>query len=78
MGEYIDEFVRGGPKNYAYRVCRRNALQLPKIVCKVRGITLNYTASQLVNFNVICEMILTGEPATVNVHTQEDKEKEEG
>jgi hypothetical protein len=69
MGEYIDEFISGGPKNYAYRVCRRNAPQLPKTVCKIRGITLNYTASQLVNFNVIRERILTGEPATVNVHT---------
>jgi hypothetical protein len=69
MGEYIDEFVSGGPKNYAYKVYRRDASQLPKTVCKVRGITLNYAASQLVNFNVIREMILTGEPATVNVHT---------
>jgi hypothetical protein len=68
-GEYIDEFVSGGPKNYKYRVCRRDASQLLISVCKVRGITVNYTASQLVNFDVIREMILTGKLATVNVHT---------
>ena len=36
----------------------------------VRGITLNYHASQLVNFDVIRTMILEqGEPI-VNVHTE--------
>jgi hypothetical protein len=67
--EFIEEFVSGGPKNYAYRVCKRDASQMPKTVCKVCGITLNYTPSQLFNFIVIREMILKGEPATVNVHT---------
>jgi len=39
-------------------------------VCKVSGITLNYNAKQLVNFEVIRDIILgTGEP-TVNVHTE--------
>jgi hypothetical protein len=43
--QYIEEFVSRGPKNYAYMTvvpvagCR-------KTVCKVRGITLNYTAAQ--------------------------------
>ena len=55
--EYISEFVSGGPKNYEYKVidtvtCRANT------VCKVRGITLNYSAKQLVNFDVIREMVL--------------------
>jgi hypothetical protein len=39
-------------------------------VCKVHGITLNYKASQLINFNDIRDMILKGEPGTVNVHTE--------
>jgi len=40
-------------------------------VCKIRGITLNYNASQLVNFDVIKHMILNREPShTVTVHTE--------
>jgi len=55
--EYVSEFVSGGHKNYAYKVIdtvtgRANA------VCKVRGITLNYTAKQLVKFDVIRDMVL--------------------
>ena len=45
---------------------------MPQTVCKVRGITLNYSASQLVNFDVIRDMILkTGIPTpdVVTVHT---------
>ena len=40
-------------------------------VCKVRGITLNYNAKQLVNFEVIKGMILgTGGEPIVTVHTE--------
>jgi hypothetical protein len=35
-GEYIEVFVSGGPKNYAYRICNRDATKKPKTVCKVR------------------------------------------
>jgi len=39
-------------------------------LCKVRGITLNFQASKLVNFQVFRAMILEqGEPI-VNVHTE--------
>jgi hypothetical protein len=38
-GEYISEFVSGGPKNYAYRVVNRDASKPSKTVCKVRGLT---------------------------------------
>jgi UPF0288 family protein (methanogenesis marker protein 3) len=42
-----------------------------KSVCKIRGITLNYKASQLVNFDVIKDMILNQEPShTITVHTE--------
>ena len=68
-GEFIEEFVSGGPKNYAYKVRNRDLTKVPKTVCKVRGITLNYTAMQLVNFDVIRGMILKGTPETVTVHT---------
>ena len=39
-------------------------------LCKVSGITLNYHATKLLNFEVISAMILEeGEPL-VNVHTE--------
>jgi hypothetical protein len=50
-----------------------------KTICKVRGIALNYTASQLVNFDVIKDFILNGEEsATITVHGKKDQAKEGG
>ena len=46
------EVVCAGPKNYAYKTYN-SATGESKTVCKVRGITLNYIASQLVNFQKI-------------------------
>ena len=43
----IVEFVSGGPKNYAYKTNRGDEM------CKVRGFTLNFTKSQLINFECI-------------------------
>jgi hypothetical protein len=78
-GEYIDEFVSGGPKNYAYKICNRDLSKNPKTVCKVRGITLNYSASHLVNFTVIRDMVLKGVPDVVNVKTEKKiKRKRKG
>ena len=60
--EYISEFVSGGPKNYAHKVIDTGTGGTTT-VCKVRGITLNYSAKQLVNFNVIRDMIIgSGNP----------------
>ena len=76
--ELISEFASGGSKNFAYRVVTGT---VEKTVCKVRGITLNYSASKLVNFEVIRDMILaTGdEPTTVNVHIEKKiKRKRKG
>jgi hypothetical protein len=40
-------------------------------VCKVRGITLNYNASKMVNFDVIRDMILRGDESEhVMVHSE--------
>ena len=65
--EIIIEFTSGGTKNYAYRLINNEG---EKTLCKVRGITLNYHASNLVNFDVISAMIMEqGEPI-VNVHTE--------
>jgi len=67
--QFITEFVSAGPKNYAYKIMDNK--NVSKTVCKVRGITLNYNASQLVNFDVISDMILNREPDhIVNVHTE--------
>jgi hypothetical protein len=70
-GEFIDEFFSGGPKNYAYRVINSTDItKQPKNVCKVMCVTLNYSASQLVNFEVIRAMILNGRAGdVVTVHT---------
>jgi hypothetical protein len=69
-GHHIEEFVSGVPKNYAYRIVDP-ATGTRESVCKVRGITLNYSASQLVNLNVMKVMILGGdETEKVTVHTE--------
>jgi hypothetical protein len=47
----------------------RDASKNPKTVCKMRGITLNYSASQVVNLYVIRDKILKVEPELVKVHT---------
>jgi hypothetical protein len=68
-GIHIEEFVSGGPKNYAYKTVNPPTGER-ETVCKVRGITLNYSASKLVNFDVISDMIVRGnESDNVIVHT---------
>jgi len=72
--ESISEFVSGGPKYYEYKIVTEGKEEEEKTVCKVRGITLNYCASKLVNYESISDMILrTGNdepPTVVNVHTE--------
>ena len=70
-GEFSDEFVSAGPKNYAYRLVNRtDTAKAPKNVCKVRSMSLNYSVSQLVNLGVIKDMILIKRPdEVVTVHT---------
>ena len=68
--EIIEEFVSGGPKNYAYKVVD-TVTGDQKSVCKVRGITLNYKALGLVNFDVIRDMILGAvKERNVTVHSE--------
>ena len=59
-GDYITTFVSGGPKNYAYHTAEG------KSETKVRGITLNHTAQQKINPDVI--------RALVYLHTECDTE----
>ncbi len=51
VGEYITEFVSGGPKNYSYKTSTNNE------TCKVRGFTLNFTNSKLINFDTVKEIV---------------------
>ena len=53
---YIQEFVSGGPKNYAYKVFNTNH-ELIDICCKVRGISLNAQNVSFVNFNTLKYMV---------------------
>ncbi|KAF4524609.1 hypothetical protein B566_EDAN013543 [Ephemera danica] len=67
-GTHIDEICVAGAKNYAMKIVDADK-NLLTTVCKVKGITLNFRASQQVNFDVMKEMILhegDGEP-TVDV-----------
>ena len=50
-GEHITVFASGGPKNYCYKTSGG------KTEVKVRGITLDCTARQKVNFEEICTMV---------------------
>jgi hypothetical protein len=57
QGLHIEELVFDGSKNYAYRTVNPTTSKRDP-VCKVRGITLNYSASKHVNFDAIRDMIL--------------------
>jgi len=62
---FVEEFVSGGPKNYAFSVfCPSTGKRATK--CKVKGITLNYENSKGVNFT-LRDMILENAPP-VHVH----------
>jgi hypothetical protein len=77
-GEYISEFVSGGPKNYAYKTFN-TVMGAKSTVCKVRGFTLNYSTSQLLNFERIKHKILKGnEQDTVTAHTEREIKRKRG
>ena len=64
-GSFIQEFVSGGSKNYAFSLfCPSTGKHATK--CKVKGITLNYDYSN-VNFTALRNMILENAPP-VHVH----------
>lgn len=58
---YIVEFVSGGPKNYAYRTLSG------KEECKVRGFTLNWANSKLINFEAIKSIICTSHDRKIEI-----------
>eukprot|EP00057_Strongylocentrotus_purpuratus_P035473 XP_799265.2 PREDICTED: uncharacterized protein LOC594742 [Strongylocentrotus purpuratus] len=50
-GRYITSFISGGPKNYAYTT------NTGESTCKVKGITLNYSNSQVINYETMKQMV---------------------
>lgn len=52
---FIDCFVTGGPKHYAYRVVTDAKMQT---VCKVKGITLNFKNASKINFETVKSMVV--------------------
>ena len=50
-GDRIVKFISGGPKNYAFETEKGHSVQ------KVKGITLNYRASQIVTLEALEKMI---------------------
>lgn len=60
--QHITVFVSGGPKNYAYKLSDGSST-----CCKVRGITLNFRNSQMINFNSISHMVQEASKETVTV-----------
>jgi len=69
-GEVIVEVVCADPKNYAHKTYTTTTGE-SKTVCKVIWIPLNYSASQLVNFAKIKDIILSKkDDETVIVRTE--------
>jgi len=70
--------VCAGPKIYAYKSINSLTGE-SKTVCKVRAITLNYNASQLVNFSKMKDKIFTmDENETVIVSTRNKIKRKRG
>jgi len=51
--EYIYEFVSTGPKNYSYKTNKN------KTKCVIKGFTLNYDTSKLINFESLKNILLS-------------------
>jgi hypothetical protein len=65
-GSFLEEFVSGTPKNYAFSVFRpATGKRISK--CKVKGINLNYSNSEVLNFTALRNMILEDD-TSLHVH----------
>ena len=62
--EFITTFVSAGPKNYAYETDR--GVQS----CKIKGFTLNYETSRLLNFRSLCDLVTCGEESGATPQTR--------
>ena len=59
-GDFITEFVSGGPKNYAFKTL------LGEQVCKVKGFSFNYKNSKLINFSSMLQLVSNPREKIVN------------
>jgi len=68
VGHWITEFVSCGPKNYSFK------LNSGEIFCKVRGFSLNYRNSQIVNFQSMKDTLFSWKrkenPKLVTIKTE--------
>ena len=75
-GSHIEEFISGGPTNYAvsvfYPSTRKRTTK-----CKVNGITLNYENSKVLNFTSLRNMILEDD-TTLHVHNPRKIKRKHG
>jgi hypothetical protein len=77
-GVFIQEYVSGGLKNYAYKTVN-SVTGEQKTVCKVRGITLNYSTLKLVNFDTIKNMVSNRDiKEIITVHTARKIKRKRG
>ena len=60
-GSHITEYVSIGPKNYAIRTADG------KQIVKVKGFTLNYVASNQLNFDVMKDMAISDEQHSIKI-----------
>ena len=68
--------MSGGPKNYAFSVfCPSTGKRATK--CNVKGITLNYENSKVVNFTTLRDMNLENAPP-VHVHNPRKIKRKHG
>ena len=58
---FVEEFVSGGPKNYAFSVFWPST-GIRETKCKLKGITMIYENSKVVNFITLWDMILENAP----------------
>ena len=63
-GNYIEEFVSAGPKNYAYK------LDTGYTHCTVKGFTLNSMASMVLNFNSIKRVVTEDQSEKILIQQQ--------
>jgi len=71
-GTYIEEFVSGGPKNYAFRTITPGTGK-QNVMVKVKGIMLNSENLEKINFKVMKKLILEDSPDSVAVSTKQIK-----
>jgi hypothetical protein len=76
FGSYIEEFVSGGPKNYAFSVfCPSTGKRTTK--CEVKGITLKYENSKVIIFTSLRHMILI-DGTSLHVHNPKKIKRKHG